>query len=41
MVTSVTDSSLIAREELMYWVELINLEMTRKQKEFNFTGIKK
>ena len=40
MVTSVTDSSLIAREELMYWVELINLEMARKQKEFNFTGLK-
>lgn len=38
-VTSVTDSSLIAREELMYWVELINLEMARKQKEFNFKGL--
>ncbi len=40
LVTSVNDSSLIAREELMYWVDLINREMTRKQKEFNFTGIK-
>ena len=39
LVTSVSDSKLIAREELMYWVDLINREMTRKQKEFNFTGI--
>lgn len=40
LVTSVSDSSLIAREELMYWVDLINREMTRKQKEFDFKGIK-
>ena len=37
-VTSVNDSSLIPREELMYWVDLIDREMKRKQKEFNFTG---
>lgn len=37
-VTSVNDGTLIPREELMYWVELIDNEMQRKQKEFNFKG---
>lgn len=37
-VTSVNDGTLIPREELMYWVDLIDREMERKQKEFNFKG---
>lgn len=40
LVTSVNDSTLIAREQLMHWVNLIDREMTRKQKEFNFKGRK-
>ena len=38
MVTSVKDTTLIPREELMYWAEMIDAEMERKQKEFNYDG---
>ena len=38
LVTSVNNSDLIPREELMYWADMINDEMQRKQKEFNYTG---
>lgn len=39
LVTSVNDSTLIAREELMYWANLIDLEMARKQREFKYKGL--
>ncbi len=38
MVTSVNNSDLIPREELIYWSDMINDEMKRKQNEFNYTG---
>lgn len=38
MVISVTQEGVIAREELIKWDELIDNELTRKQKEFKFKG---